>query len=64
MTIYTMCIDPQSGKYLAVSAHDARVRAVSYTSSLAAVGMLVTSVTCGGEPITIEAIQEVDTTGL
>lgn len=41
MRIYTVCVDPERGRYLAVSTEDATVRAESYTSEDEAVGILI-----------------------
>jgi hypothetical protein len=39
--IYTMNIDPERGKYLAISTEDPKIRAFSYDNEEAALGLLV-----------------------
>ena len=41
MKIYTLCVDPERGKYLAISTEDPKVRAFSYSSEEEALGLLV-----------------------
>lgn len=41
MTIFTLCVDPERGKYLAFFGEDPIVQEVSYTSTDEAVGKLM-----------------------
>lgn len=60
MKIYTVCIDPERGIYLAVSNEDHKLRAVSYTSHDAAVGILVTN----NPGLNVEAVHTIETDSL
>ena len=58
MTIYTMCVDPERGKYLALAVgEDGWLTAISHTSEAEAIGTLVAE---NGE-ITVEAVHSVET---
>jgi hypothetical protein len=41
MTIYTMCVDAERGRYMAISAEDPAMKAFSHTSENEALGELV-----------------------
>lgn len=57
MTILTMCIDQSGGKYLATNDTGA-YRAISRTSELEALGMLVAKVVATDGAITVTDITE------
>ena len=59
MTIYTMCVDPERGAYMAISAEDSSLKVVCGTSEEEALGRLVAQ-TPG---IVIDKVISVDTTG-
>lgn len=41
MNIYTLCVDPERGRYLAVSTENPEMIASSYTSEDEAIGILI-----------------------
>jgi hypothetical protein len=57
MTIYTMCVDAESGRYLAISASDPTIRVISHQSETHALGWLVE----GNPGITIEKVVSIPT---
>ena len=57
MTVFTMCVDPERGKYIALAVGKGGwLTAISHTSEAEAVGLLVAE---NGE-ITIEAVNSVE----
>lgn len=56
MNIYTVCVDPERGRYLAISTEDPKMFAVS-EGSFSAVGVLVTN----NPGIQIDQVIDIDT---
>ena len=57
MVIFTLCIDPERGRYIAFSSEDCELTAISHNSEEEAVGLLM--INCPGLPF--DAVKSVST---
>ena len=57
MIIYTVCVNPESGKYLAISASDPTLRAIAYSEAEALADLIKKT-----PGITIDAVVCIETT--